>query len=85
MTNLKKTQKLSEIVEVKELLRTNDVNAHIKLGWKLIDTYKSSSSAKEEVIKYCVGWPKSAGNLEKSATVVGQKKSTNSREFIYSI
>jgi len=64
VTDLKKFDNLPEIIEVKELLLTKDVNSHIKLGWKLIDTYKSINADKKLIINYCIGWPKSAGNIK---------------------
>ena len=76
---------LSEITEVKELLFTQDVNTHIKQGWKLLDTYKATGIHEKQVIKYCVGWPKSAGqiNLQKSASEQTTPSKRNS--FIYSL
>ncbi len=64
MTDLKKFDNLPEIIEVKELLLAKDVNSHIRLGWKLIDTYKSINADKKLIINYCIGWPKSAGNIK---------------------
>ncbi len=64
MSSLTKIKKIFEIVEIKELISPNDVNSHIKLGWKLINTYKSINTDKKQTINYCIGWPESAGNIQ---------------------
>jgi hypothetical protein len=74
-----KNRMLSEILEVKELARPQDVNAHIKQGWQLLDTYKISAQHEKQAIKYCVGWPKSAGAISSS-----QNKIPERSKFIYS-
>jgi len=82
--DITKNQMLSDILEVKELAHPQDVNSHIKQGWKLIDTYKASGLHEKQVIKYCVGWPKTAGVLSPSKTTP-QQKIINRKSFIYSL
>jgi len=63
-TKNEKLSKLDDIIEVKEFNLINDVNAHLKLGWKLIATYKTTTAQKTQVVKYCMGWSKSAGKTD---------------------
>lgn len=60
-TKNEKFSKLDDIVEVKEFNLINDVNTHLKLGWKLIATYKTTTAQKTQVVKYCMGWSSSSG------------------------
>jgi len=96
-TNQTKARMLSEMIEVKELSHPQDVNTHIKQGWKLLDTY-TASNGQQQGIKYCVGWPKSAGSLNAiSNTTLNtpisgsqpgraeQLKASGRKSFIYSL
>ena len=79
-----KTINLENIAEVKELASINDVNAHIRLGWKLLEMYKVSGENQSQSISYCMGWPKS---LAKSVAPVSQSKPEepkSSKKYIYS-
>ena len=75
------------ISKVKELSVFNDVNEHIKLGWKLLDTYKTTASNQVQTINYCLGWPKSTPtdktrvSINKTSTV--DPKAT--KKFLYSL
>jgi len=80
-----KFKELEDIVEIKELNQVHDVNSHIKLGWKLIDTYKTSSTSQTQSIKYCMGWPKSAGITKASTGRSIHTDSKASRKFVYSL
>lgn len=80
-----KYKDLQNITEVKELSLINDVNAHIKQGWKLLNTYKTASADQTQSINYCMGWPKSAG---KAVTSINKAKPVNSKtakKFVYSL
>jgi len=88
--NQTKNRMLSEIVEVRELAHPQDVNAHIQLGWKLLDTYNATGTQEKQLFKYCVGWPKSAGALNTQNTVahkgISESKNISDRKrFIYSL
>jgi len=88
--NQTKTRMLSEMLEVKELANTHDVNDHIKQGWKLIDTYQATSIHDQKIVKYCMGLPKSADSCyrQQSQTqhdMPNQKSYSNRKKFIYSL
>ncbi|RDH84048.1 MAG: hypothetical protein DIZ80_07910 [endosymbiont of Galathealinum brachiosum] len=76
-----------EMLEVKKLLTSKEVNSHIKLGWKLIGTFNSSCEKDEKTLNYCIGWPKSAGKIQSPVKSFNQKNkaSKNKNKFIYSI
>jgi len=80
-----KFKELEDIVEIKELNQVHDVNSYIKLGWKLIDTYKTSSVSQSQSIKYCMGRPKSAvtGKPTTGRSIITDSKA--SKKFVYSI
>jgi len=80
-----KRNDLDEIIEVKELNLIRDVNIHIKLGWKLIDTYKTTSVNQSEVIKYCLGWPKAAVKRDTANNKSRQTNSKAAKSFVYSL
>lgn len=80
--NIANNQMLPDILEVKELAHPQDVNSHIKQGWKLIDTYKATGLHEKQVIKYCIGWPKTAGVLSPQTT---QQQIIDRKRFIYSL
>ncbi len=83
--NLNSTQPIHEMLEVKKLLVPSDVNSHIKLGWKLIGTFNSSSEHEKRMINYCIGWPKTAGNVKKPEEAPAHKTISNKHTFIYSL
>jgi len=81
---------LSDIIEVKELSHPQDVNSHIKQGWKLLDTYTNADRHEPPLIKYCLGWPKSGGalNMQRPVRSTGHSekiKSSGQKSFIYSL
>jgi len=80
-----KCNNLDDILEVKELNLIRDVNIHIRLGWKLIDTYKITSASQNEVIKYCMGWPKAAGKRDASVNKSRKTDSKVVKSFVYSL
>ncbi len=60
MTELKD----EHIPETVELTDKEDVNACLKIGWTLIDTYiidYGTAGIKDEGITYCLGWPRELG------------------------
>jgi len=81
---------LSDIIEVRELAHPRDVNAHIQQGWKLLDTYNAGAPHEKQLLKYCVGWPKSAGaatsqNVIARKGVIENKSFSERKKFIYSL
>jgi len=75
----------NDIVEVKEVNLATDANAHIKLGWRLLATYKTTSPNQNQSIKYCLGKPEKSSKLTKSldkTTTIDQKADKN---FVYSL
>lgn len=50
-----KFKNIENIIEIKELNLITDVNEHIKSGWKLLDTYKTTSANQQQTIHYCMG------------------------------
>lgn len=84
-----KYKDFQNISKVKELSVINDVNEHIKLGWKLLDTYKSTASNEVQTVNYCLGWPKSKladktrVSINKSRT--GDSKAKATKKFLYSL
>ena len=74
-----------EMLEVKKLLTSNEVDSHIKLGWKLIGTFNSSCEKDKQAVNYCIGWPKSAGVIKSPARLFIHKNKTHNNKFIYSI
>jgi len=95
-TKNEKLNKLDDIVEVKEFNLINDVNAHLKLGWKLIATYKTTTAQQTQVVKYCMGWSKSAGKpgtaikkplkgkLSEPSVKKAKVDSKDAKKFLYS-
>ena len=80
-----KNEKFKDITEVKELHLIKDVNRHIKLGWKLLDTYKTIGVDQNQSIKYCMGRPKSAGMVDHSINNSQAIDSEVAKKFIYSL
>ena len=74
-----------EMLEVKKLLTSNEVDSHIKLGWKLIGTFNSSCEKDKQAVKYCIGWPKSAGEIKSPVKLFIHKNKSHKNKFIYSI
>ena len=83
-TRNEKLKSLKDIAEVKELKVISDVNQHIKLGWKLLDTYKTISADQNQSINYCLGWPKSAGVVDTSRHNPENNDAEVAKKFIYS-
>ncbi len=83
--NPTKTRMLSDIIKIKELARPQDVNEHIRQGWKLLDTYTASGIHEKQVIKYCIGWPKTAGRINIPKSINEQKEYSERKKFIYSL
>ena len=77
-------QNISKVIELSVI---NDVNEHIKLGWKLLDTYKSTGSSQLQTINYCLGWPKSIPS-DKTRVSINKSRtadSKNTKKFLYSL
>lgn len=82
-----KYKDFQNISKVKELSLINDVNEHIKLGWKLLDTYKITASNQVQTINYCLGWPKSTP-ANKTRVSINKSRSVDSKttkKFLYSL
>lgn len=84
-TKNEKFKDLKDIAEVKELNLISDVNRHIKLGWKLLDTYKMISTGQNNSISYFMGWPKSASIADASLNKPKNADSKAAKKFIYSL
>jgi hypothetical protein len=54
---------IQSIIEVKELNYIYDTNAHLKLGWKLLGTFKVAVGPDSQAMNYCVGWPQGSGDI----------------------
>ena len=82
-----KYKDFQDISKVKELTVINDVNDHINLGWKLLDTYKTTASNKAQIINYCLGWPKSvpSGKTKVSINSTRTVGSKTTKKFLYSL
>ncbi len=85
ISNHTQKQMLSEITEIKELIHPHDVNSHIKEGWKLLNTFQAINSQETLMVKYCVGWPKSADAISAQKNIIEQKQHTDRKRFIYSL
>lgn len=82
-----KYKDFQNISKVKELSVINDVNEHIKLGWELLDTYKTTGSNQLQTISYCLGWPKSKA-LDKTRVSINKSRTVDSKttkKFLYSL
>ena len=80
-----KYKDLDDIVEVKELKLIVDVNAHIKLGWKLLATYKTTSQNQNQSIKYCMGKPNTVFEKNQRKIKSGTVDSKTAKKFVYSL
>ena len=69
--------KLASIHEIKEVVYPYDVNAHIKIGWVLLETFKVAIAQDTQAVNYIIGWPKDLGEIkipEKSYAQVKAEK-----------
>ncbi len=85
---------LSDIVEIRELNAIQDVNLHIRQGWKILDTYKSAGLNNEEVLTYCMGKPDTQAqqiaaeetqSVVKTRATVRRNQSSRKKNSIYTI
>lgn len=84
-TKNEKYKDLQNIAQVKELSLINDVNEHIKLGWKLLNTYKTTNASQIQSINYCLGWPKSGVKPDISLKKPRTVESKTAKKFVYSL
>lgn len=75
---------LADIVEIRELTATQDVNLHIRQGWKIINTYKSTGINNEETLTYCVGRTAQSPLVSKREPL-RRKQSEKKKSAVYSI